>query len=115
MPNQTETLGQYIVRKRKSVGMTQEDLAARLKQLNEYRAASTIANWETDKQAVPLELLAVLAQALNEPSPTKLYALAGILDKIPGGGIALMLYDEPQETVQLIERLARVVIQERHE
>lgn len=36
-------LGQYIAKRRKRIGLTQEELAKRLEDFGNYRAASTIA------------------------------------------------------------------------
>ena len=105
------TLGQYIAKRRKRIGLTQEDLAKRLQAYGEYRAASTIAGWETDKQPVPIDFLDTLARALEESSPVQLYKLAGVLAKLPGAALIEMLDGLPLKDVQMVERLARAYLQ----
>lgn len=105
-----QELGEYIAQKRKGAGMTQEDLARILERLSVPRAASTIANWEAGRGSIPIEALDALAQALNEPSPAKLYELAGILDKIPGGRIIAMLHNASPEDIHRVERLIKAYL-----
>lgn len=103
--NGTMTLGQYIAARRKALNMRQEDLSNKLKQLGAYRAPTTIANWEADRQIVPAEMLDALALALEEPSPVHLYDLAGILCKLPGRDIIKILDRLPPEDIERITRL----------
>lgn len=106
-------LGQYIAKRRKRIGLTQEELAKRLEDFGNYRAASTIAGWETGKQDVPVEYLQLLARALEEPSPVQLYKLAGVLAQLPGSALIEMLDGASLEDVQMIEELARVVLEKK--
>jgi transcriptional regulator with XRE-family HTH domain len=99
------TIGQYIAERRKALGLRQEDLAERLKTYGAYRAATTIANWEADRQAVPLEMIDVLSLALEERSPVALYDMAGVLTKLPGHEIIKALDGLSMEDVERVERM----------
>lgn len=110
------TLGQYIAKRRKRIGLTQEELAKRLEGYGQYRAASTIAGWETDKQPVPLEFLDTLATALEENSPIKLYKKAGILAKLGEIGTLVEALDGlPSQDVRMVIRLARAYLEKENQ
>lgn len=111
----TNELGQYIAKRRKRIGLTQEELAKRLDDYGEYRAASTIAGWETGKQPVPMEFLDILARALEESSPVQLYKHAGVLAKLPAAALIEMLDGLPLEDVKMVERLARAYLEKDHQ
>lgn len=98
------TLGSYIAARREELRITQQELAERLRRQGIDRAAPTIAHWENDRQKVPVEFLNVLALVLEEPSPVKLYKLAGILVNLPGWEINEMLDGVPAEDVDRIKR-----------
>jgi transcriptional regulator with XRE-family HTH domain len=108
----TTALGKYIADRRKSLHLSQEDVAKRLESYGQYRAASTIANWETGRQKIPVELLEPLSKALDEHSPTPLFMLAGIFDNVPGIGIIKRLANASEKEVSRLERVIDALLQE---
>lgn len=107
-------LGRYIAQRREELHLTQEELAKRLRLYGLERSSTSVAKWEAGG-TVPVEILGIIAQALEEPSPIRLYELAGILDDVPGSEIVKMLYDVPTEDLRRIERLIRAYLQEGNE
>lgn len=99
------SVGEYIARRRKALHITQVDLMNRLAKLGVERKPSTIANWETGQSPVPQELIPALARALEEPSPTTLYELAGVIDQLPGGQIVKLLKGQTPEFIERVERM----------
>jgi transcriptional regulator with XRE-family HTH domain len=105
------TLGEYIAKRRKRIGLTQDDLAQRLKERGQYRATSTISEWEHDERPVPVDLFEVLSEALEERSPVRLFEAAGLLTKLPGAEIVKMLDDVPTEHLRVIHSLIKTYIE----
>lgn len=85
------SLGDYIASRRRALRLTQAEISERLMSYGVDRSASAIANWETGKQVIPIEILPALAGALEEKSVVKLYALAGVLANLPGADTASFL------------------------
>jgi transcriptional regulator with XRE-family HTH domain len=108
----SKTVGEYIADRRASLHLTQEDVAKRLGEYGQFRAASTIANWETGRQNPPIEVMASLAKALGDQSPSTLYMLAGIFDNVPGGGIVKRLTNVSEKDISRIERMIDAFLQE---
>lgn len=84
-------LGDYIAARRRALRLTQAEISERLQSYGVERSASAIANWETGKQSIPIEILPALANALEEQSVVQLYALAGVLANLPGAEIVRLL------------------------
>jgi transcriptional regulator with XRE-family HTH domain len=99
------TLGQYIAARRRTLRLKQEEVTERLREYGVDRATSTLANWEADRQSVPVDLLPALAGAL-EVSVVMLYERAGILAHLPGSEIVKLLDGKPPEVA---ERVARMI------
>jgi transcriptional regulator with XRE-family HTH domain len=103
------SLGDYIRRRRKAQGITQDELASKVQ-----RKGSTISLWETDSEAVPVDMLPELARALEEPTPVHLYELAGILAHLPGSNIirimAGMSVEEVERFEAMVEALAKAYV-----
>jgi transcriptional regulator with XRE-family HTH domain len=104
-------LGTYIADKRNALRLTQKEVVERMRLRGVNRDATTLANWEAGRQVVPLEVLPVLAEALEENSPTKLYDYAGILSTIPGSGIVRLLDGQSPETVERVERMIAALLE----
>jgi transcriptional regulator with XRE-family HTH domain len=107
----SDTLGEYITKKRKSIGLTQEALSEALQKQGISRASTTISNWEADRGKPPIEVLIALAEILNEPSPTRLFDLAGYLDKIPGRDIVRMLDGRSTRDIERARRVIHALLQ----
>lgn len=105
-------LGTYIAKRRKSLRLTQEEISQRLRNYKIERTAATVANWETGRQPVPMELIPAIAAALEEESPLVMFELAGILDQIPGGNIAKLLKGASPEDMQRIERMIKAYLED---
>lgn len=99
-------LGTYIGERRRRLRLTQKEVSERLRSQGIDRDATTIANWETGRQEVPMELIPIIAKAL-EDSPVRLYELAGVLAQLPGSEIVKLLDGRSIEDVARIERLIR--------
>lgn len=84
------TLGDYIATRRRALRLTQQEISERLRGYGVERSASAIANWETDKQSIPVEILPALANSL-EISIVLLYAKAGILANLPGAEVVKLM------------------------
>ena len=84
------TLGDYIANRRRALRLTQQEISERLHGYGVERSASAIANWETGKQSVPVEILPALANSL-EISIVLLYAKAGILANLPGAEVVKLM------------------------
>lgn len=110
--NMATALGTYIAERRKSLHLSQEDVGKRLGDYGNFKAASTVANWETGRQRVPVELLEPLAKVLGETSPTPLYMLAGIFDNVPGIGIIKRLANASEKDISRLERVIDAFLQE---
>lgn len=108
----TQALGKYIADRRASLHLTQEDVAKRLGEYGQYRAASTIANWETGRQKIPVQIIEPLAKALGEKSPSTLYMMVGMFDNVPGGGIIKRLVNVSEKDISRIERMIDAFLQE---
>lgn len=104
------TLGDYIASRRRALRLTQAEISERLQSYGVDRSASAIANWETGKQAIPIEILPALANALEEQSVVQLYALAGVLANLPGSEIVRLMdrlsTDDRARIVRMIEAYA---------
>lgn len=105
------TFGAYLAKKRKAIGMTQEELSAALEHRGLGRAASTVSNWEADRQLPPPDAIKAIAEILNESSPAQLFSLAGLLDNIPGKEIVLLLDGHDAADIETAERLIRALFQ----
>lgn len=99
-------LGEFIAHRRKELRLTQEEVVERMRSYGVDRASPTLGNWEAGRQAIPLEVLPALAQALELSSPVKLYDLAGVLANLPGGEI-IKLFDGMSDSE--IRRWARMI------
>lgn len=108
---EVRTLGDYIAARRTQLRLKQEEVSDRLKKQGVDRAATTIANWEGNRQAVPMELIPAIAKAL-EDSPVRLYELAGVLSELPGREIVKLLIGLPDEDVARIERMVRAYLED---
>ena len=104
------TLGRYIAERRRTLRLEQKEVSERLGQAGMYRAPTTVANWESDRQTVPPELIPALAKAL-EVSPVRLYELAGVLAELPGSEIIKLLDGLPQEEIDRVERMLRAYLE----
>lgn len=98
------SLGDYIRKRRKAKGMTQDELASKVN-----RAASTVSQWETEAEPIPIEMLDEIAAALDEPTPVHLYELAGILARLPGHKIIKMLDGMSVEEVKRFEAMVEAM------
>lgn len=105
-------LGTYIANRRNELRLTQKEVVERMRQHGVARDATTLANWEAGRQIIPLEVLPVLAEALEENSPAKLYDYAGILSGIPGSGIVRLLDGKPAATVERVERMIAALLED---
>lgn len=97
-------LGDYIRKRRKSKGMTQEDFASKVK-----RTSSTVSQWENEIEPIPLEMLDEIARALEEPTPIRIYELAGILAKLPGHRIVKLMDGMSPEQVKRFEAMVEAL------
>lgn len=105
------TLGDYIANRRRALRLTQQEISERLHSHGIDRSASAIANWETGKQSVPVDILPALASAL-EISIVLLYAKAGILANLPGAEV-VKLMDKLSESERVkITRMIQAYTQE---
>lgn len=104
------SLGDYIASRRRALRLTQAEISERLMSYGVDRSASAIANWETGKQVIPIEILPALAGALEEKSVVKLYAFAGVLANLPGADIVRLMDrltdDERIRITRMIEAYA---------
>ncbi|GAB4521126.1 MAG: hypothetical protein OHK0046_32140 [Anaerolineae bacterium] len=76
------TIGKFIKKQRTKIGITQRDLAARLKEHGFQYADSSIAFWETERGLPPLndpEFVRALSTALEVPT-TLLLEAAGFFE-----------------------------------
>lgn len=105
-------LGTYIAKRRNDLRLTQKEVVERMRKRGVMRDATTLANWEAGRQIVPLEILPILAEALEEKSPAKLYDYAGILASIPGSSIVRLLDGQPVETVERVERMIAALLKD---
>lgn len=105
-------LGTYIASRRNELRLTQKEVVERMRQRGLNRDATTLANWEAGRQIIPLEFLPILAEALEENSPAKLYDYAGILSSIPGSGIVRLLDGKPVETIERVERMIAALLED---
>ncbi len=101
----TLSVGQYIRRQRKRLGLSQAQLAERLTSQGFVYSSQTVGHWEAGRIAVPLDLvhdetrfLKALALAL-ESSPLEILKVTGYLD-----GIDLKFDVQTYEYAQLFER-----------
>lgn len=99
------SIGDYIRKRRKSLGLTQDDFAQRLK-----RTAPTVSQWETEAEPVPMDMLDEIARALEEPTPVRLYELAGILARLPGHKIITLLDGMSLEEVKRFEAMVEAMV-----
>lgn len=104
------TLGRYIADRRRALRLEQKEISQRLERLGSFRAPTTVANWENDRQTVPPEMIPALAKAL-EMSPVRLYELAGFLAELPGSEIIKLLDGLPQEEIERVERMLRAYLE----
>lgn len=102
-------IGDYIRRRRKTIGLTQDELARKL-----GRASSTISQWETESEPVPMDMLKAISDALEEPSPVKLYDLAGVLADLPAAELVRMLDGATNSQLRLILDVARVLLKKQN-
>lgn len=99
-------VGKYIQKRRRALHLTQEQLAQRLKKEGLDRAIGTISDWEHGKQHIQIEYLPIIANALEEISPIKLYILSGLFDKQPlVSNVLLLLNTLPENKLKQIERV----------
>lgn len=105
-------LNEYITKKRKTLRLTQEEVAERLREYGVDRATPTLANWETGRQPIPIEVLPALAAALEETSPVQLYELAGILSNLPGAEIVKLLDGKSEAEIKRFRRMIEAFLEE---
>jgi transcriptional regulator with XRE-family HTH domain len=98
-------LGDYIQKRRKKLGYTQQELAERIK-----RSKSLISEWETGNQEVPMELIEPLAKALEERSPLTLFELAGHLKDVPGLDIVKDLEHLSPDQLRVARAMLRAMV-----
>lgn len=103
-------LAKYIADRRHFLRLTQEEVAERLRAQGINRVSATIANWETGRQAIPLEVIPALANALVELTPVRMYRLAGVLDNLPGSEIIEMLDGLPADKIARAVRIIRAFV-----
>ncbi len=104
-----EQVGKYIQSRRLELHLTQEDLLKRLKDKGLARSVSSLSAWESGTH-VPFENLAIISEALQEPSPLNLYSLAGVFDAIPGAHILLLVGILPESDQRWIENIIEAIL-----
>jgi transcriptional regulator with XRE-family HTH domain len=109
---QVRTLSEYIASRRNELRLEQKEVSERLKRLGVDRAPTTVANWESGRQVVPLELIPALARALEE-SPVTLYDYAGLLSELPGSEIIKLLDGLSDQDVAKLERMIRAFVEDK--
>lgn len=104
-------IGDYIAQRRKQLRLTQNEVSERLMANGAERATSSIAGWETGRQAPPIEIYPALAAALEEPSVLKLYVIAGLFKDLPIERIAALFdgltVDDQMTIADMIEAFSR--------
>lgn len=98
-------LGDYIQKRRKKLGLKQQELAERVN-----RSKSLISEWETGNQEVPMELIEPLAKALEEKSPLTLFDLAGHLKDVPGLDIVKDLEHLTPDQLRVARAMLRAMV-----
>lgn len=98
------SIGDYIRKRRKSLGLTQEDFGRRVD-----RTAPTVSQWETEAEPVPLDKLDDIVRALEEPTPVQIYDLAGVLARLPGHRIIKLLDGMSLEQVKRFEAMVEAM------
>lgn len=105
------TVGQFVAKRRKRIGLTQEEFSQRLKAYGENRGVSTISEWENGDRPIPVDIYSVLAEALELPSPVGLFEAAGLLSKLPGAEIVKMLDGVSTEHLRVIHSLIKAYVE----
>lgn len=100
-------LAMFIAQRRSELNLTQAELSEKLNDQGFFRAAATIATWETGKQPIPLEVLPQLALAL-ETSLATLYKLAGAFRTLPGAEVLEIIEKLPEKERKRLIALIRV-------
>lgn len=74
------------------------------------RDPATINNWIKGRQPIPLEMIEVIATALEEKSPLKMYKMAGIFVNHPAASLIEELDDATDDEISLVKRLMRALL-----
>src|SRR5690348_1946058 len=107
------TVGQYLAKKRKRIGLTQEDLSERIKKrgITKGVGVSAISEWENDDRPIPVELYGVLSEVLEMSSPVGLFEASGLLSDLPGADIVKMLDGVSTEHLRVIHSLIKAYVE----
>lgn len=98
-------LRKYISTQMGHKRLSQKDFAEKLK-----RDPSTISNWLNGNYQIPLDALDEIADTLEEPTPIRLYHLAGMFSSHPAvNSLFEMLSDATPDELDLVGRITRTL------
>lgn len=105
-------LGKYIRQRRRALDLTQKELGDRLSTMGVKRSAFAVSNWETGRQKPPIDVIPILAKALEEPSIVKILDLAGTLDNLPEPELIRLLAKASPTTRKQILKVAKTLMED---
>lgn len=98
-------LRSYIATQLERKRLSQKELADKLD-----RDPSTVSNWIHGRQPIPLDMIQVIATALEERNPLKMYKMAGIFVNHPAESLIEELADATDDEISLVKKLMRALL-----
>lgn len=100
----------YIKERLNAKRIQQKEFAEKLD-----RDPATINNWIKGRQPIPLDMIEVIANALEEKSPLPMYKMAGIFVNHPAASLIDELADATDDEIDLVKRLTRTLLNKKND
>lgn len=101
-------LRSYIATQLERKRLSQRELADKLD-----RDPSTVSNWIHGRQPIPLDMIEIIANALEEKNPLRMYKLAGIFSNHPAESLIEELSDATDAEISLVKKLMRALLHDK--